>query len=372
MPDVAELTIVIPTLDEELSLPALLNDIAEQALPVNVEVIVVDGGSQDGTLDVCRRWSDDSRFALRLLETEPGRGLQMNAGAAAASASLLLFIHADSRLPSKQWLQRSWRLFCSALESHPSGHIASHHPLRFAPDSAQVSMAYYYFAAKSALNLPETVNGDQALWITKAFFNALGGFDTSLPYMEDARLARKIFAQGDWCLMDDYIQSSSRRFEVQGLARRQCLNGLLRLFDAAGCPEFFSRAHDAYLHQSVAERLQLRRFLAVANTAIWSSGLIVGFRRGLSLGQVAAGQIWQIAFFADAWRSRRRGLAPSQASRACLSFYQKRLAWMVESLPAATFCALGLGAMFAGAWLWCMLERRVSGPADLGNSIQRG
>lgn len=342
MTDPLRLSIVIPALDEASTLPSLLDDLYSQQRGLSLEIIVVDGGSRDDTVAECQDWARRTGATLRVLQTHAGRGHQMNWGAHHASADVLLFLHADSRLSSADWLNASLAGFEQSLDRAPGGRIAAHHPLRFGAGNRGDSVAYFYFAAKSALNLPEAINGDQGLWISKRYFRELGGFDESLPYMEDARLARKIFVTGRWVTLPDVLVTSPRRFESQGLARRQFVNGLLRLFDAAQCAAYFVLARDAYNRQSAASRLKVLPFVAAAHRCVWQGGLRAGLRRSWRLATVIAQQCWQPFFFIDVIAARRRGLPPREVAPRWLNRYQRFVSPVMRSRIAIFGVALAL------------------------------
>ncbi len=113
-------TVVIPTLNEQAALPGCLESVGEGP---RVEIVVSDGGSVDGTVAIAR-----SQPGVIVVEGPPGRGQQMRRGASAASGNILLFLHADCRLPAG-WLEAvvaalrepTTTLACFRLETAPSG-----------------------------------------------------------------------------------------------------------------------------------------------------------------------------------------------------------------------------------------------------------
>ena len=91
-----ELSIIIPVLNEAGILPELVRNLAEQK-DVVAEIIICDGGSSDGTVELARQLAGETAIPVRTLSSPPGRAIQMNEGAHAAAGETLLFLHADSR-----------------------------------------------------------------------------------------------------------------------------------------------------------------------------------------------------------------------------------------------------------------------------------
>jgi len=207
-----ELSIIVPTLNEETDLGATLE--ALQALRRRgVEILVVDGGSADRSVSIACSLSDFVTEAPR------GRASQMNAGAARAAGQVLLFLHADTRLPPDadrlilDGLARSGRLWGRFDVA-----IASHHPL--------------LRAAARLMNLRSRLTGiatgDQAIFVHREVFRACGGFP-DLPLMEDIAFTKALKQDGRPLCLSCRVVTSARRWEKRGVIRTIFLMWRLRL-----------------------------------------------------------------------------------------------------------------------------------------------
>ncbi|MFW5737138.1 MAG: TIGR04283 family arsenosugar biosynthesis glycosyltransferase [Halanaerobium sp.] len=198
-----ELSVVIPTLNEAENIAELIDFINNQE--VQVEIIIADGNSQDGTVEIAKK-----KGAKVINCQAASRGLQLNQGAAAADAPLLLFLHADSELQSsalnslvKKMKEKPAKIGgCFKLK------IKSEHPLlKFISWSSNLRAKH--------LNL---IFGDQGIFIRKKVFKELGGFP-EIDLMEDWEFSKKMAAAGDLLFLDKKIYTSARRWEEYGVLR---------------------------------------------------------------------------------------------------------------------------------------------------------
>lgn len=282
------LSVIIPALNEATALPLLLQDLRAQQ-SIALDIVVVDGGSHDDTATIAQQQG------ARLVRSERGRGRQMNVGAAQARHNALLFLHADSRLPSPT-------LLADALAALPrdTAQVAGHFPLRFTDYAASATPFYRHLEGKTRLNRPYTINGDQGLLISRAFFDALGGFDETLPFLEDQRIAAKIFAQGQWQLLPGELQTSARRFETEGRRTRYTLMALIMALHVADVPEFFERAPQVYAAHHASARLHLRPFVRLIHRVLRDRGLKQTLVILWRAGGFARDNAWQLAYWRDA------------------------------------------------------------------------
>lgn len=191
------ISVVIPVLDEAAALPSLL-----ASLPDEVEVVVADGGSSDGSAEVA------AAAGAVVVEAPRGRAAQQNAGAAAASGDVLVFLHADSRLPAG---------FADSLaRAQADPRVAGgNFALRFDGDDAFSRVLGWWYAVQRMLGV---WYGDSSMWVRAEVFWALGGFPP-LPIMEDYALVRALRLVGATPCLPGPATTSSRRWRALGVRR---------------------------------------------------------------------------------------------------------------------------------------------------------
>jgi len=205
------LSIIVPVLDEAAGIAAAL----EALTPFRqrgVEVIVVDGGSRDRTMELARPLAD------RMIAAPRGRGAQMNAGAAIATGDVLLFLHADTRLPpdvdgllleamrDSTW---QWGRFDTRIEGG--------NPL--------LAMVAGFMNWRSLITGIAT--GDQAMFVRRAAFDAAGGFP-DIALMEDVALSKRLKRIGRPLGLAARVVTSGRRYHERGMIRMILLMWRLR------------------------------------------------------------------------------------------------------------------------------------------------
>ena len=207
------LAIVVPTLDEEDTVRRHL----PAALAVADEVIVADGGSADDTVAVARA------LGARVIEGPPGRGGQLNRGAAAAGAGVLLFLHADTTLPERG----VERIREAVAAGAPGGAFC----LRFDVDRPTQRLGSRLINWRTRwLRVPL---GDQAQFATRETFERLGGF-RDWPILEDLDFALRLRRLPGFTLIAEPVTTGARRFIEQGAARTVATNWLIWLLFLCG------------------------------------------------------------------------------------------------------------------------------------------
>ena len=211
-PPSAGLTIIIPVLNECGIIARLLASLAPFR-ERGVEVVVVDGGSKDGTLTAAGPAAD------RLIVAPCGRARQMNAGAAAVHGPVLLFLHADTRLPAN-----ADELILNGLAA--TGLEWGRFDVRIEGASRWLPFIAWLMNLRSRVTGIAT--GDQAIFVTRRAFDALGGFpDQAL--MEDVELSSRLLRRGRPLCLRPPAVTSGRRWASRGVWRTIVLMSWIRL-----------------------------------------------------------------------------------------------------------------------------------------------
>ena len=207
----ATLSVVIPVLNETSGIVVSLRALAPLAQR-GAQIIVADGGSTDGTADRAQA------SGPQLVRAERGRALQMNAGALQATGEVLLFLHADTLLPPD-----ADRLICQALATGPQVwgrfdvRIDGHHWLL-----RVIALLMNLRSRRTGI-----ATGDQAMFMTRAAFDAVGGFPVQL-LMEDIEMSRRLLRLSHPACLRAQVLTSGRRWESCGVWQTMLLMWRLR------------------------------------------------------------------------------------------------------------------------------------------------
>lgn len=346
-PHLPALSIVVPILNESSCLPGLFS-MLERQRGVAFEVILSDGGSSDGSLDMVGQLSRQASFPSRVLQGEKGRGRQLNAGGAAAQGETLLFLHADSDFSDPRALEKGLAALLEAICRRGDDKVAGHFALRFRRQEEKPSLAYRYYEFKARLNRPGCTHGDQGLLLTRAHFDEVGPFDESLPLLEDTRLAEAIRRQGEWLLLPAEIGTSARRFEIEGLYERQLLNALIMNFAAIGWDAFFRDVSSIYRSQDRTRRLRLLPFLVTIRKLLRALSWRERFQLWYRTGRYVRGNAWQLALARDVRRNLRLGVSMEEMSTPVLGAFDRWFDRLTDHPP-------GRLAAAALVWVWFQL-----------------
>ena len=212
------LSVVIPTLNESRHIDALLDDLQPLRADGH-ELILVDGGSDDDTVDRAGSRVDQLIVASR------GRARQMNAGASGASNPMLWFLHADSRVPAGTHRQ---------LAATATARCWGRFDVRLSGKDWRLRIVERLMNWRSCLSGIAT--GDQGIFVSRELFEGLGGFPEQ-PLMEDIALCKRLRRLArPQCIHTPRLQTSSRRWESGGVGRTILLMWGLRLAYALGAP----------------------------------------------------------------------------------------------------------------------------------------
>jgi len=205
-----KLSIIIPTLNEAEVLSETFDRLKKEG---DTEIIVVDGGSRDQSVEIARKYSD------KVYIVPPGRAGQMNFGARQADGDILLFLHADS-VPDEGGIQKAIASF-----SDPTV-VGGAFQLQF--NTQRFALRLIARFANIRTRMTRVPYGDQGLFILKRTFESLGGFP-EVPIMEDVLMAIKMKQSGKIRLLREKIVTSARRWEKEGLFRTTIQNRLLMI-----------------------------------------------------------------------------------------------------------------------------------------------
>lgn len=201
------ISVIIPALNEAENILKTIESVRQQDQAV--EIIVVDGGSVDGTPEIARTHAT-------VISSPRGRAIQMNAGARHASGDVLLFLHGDSVLASGALGQ---------LQKTMDNPRIAGGSFTLIFDVDNFWLRFYAFC--STIDRLCFRYGDQGIFVRRSTFEAMGGY-AGIPLMEDIDLMRRLPRYGQRCLIRHYpVTTSARRFMEHGVVRQEALNVIL-------------------------------------------------------------------------------------------------------------------------------------------------
>lgn len=224
-------SIIMPVLNEESALEVqllqLVRLMANQHADHERELLIVDGGSDDVTVAIAERYGT-------VIHAPRGRARQMNAGAAAATGDVLLFLHADTLLPPGAFAAIEQALADPAV-------VGGAFRLRF--DCPKAAYRLVAFSANLRARLRGIFTGDQAYFVRAASFLAVGGYP-DIALMEDLEIIARLRKIGKVVLLREYVTTSARRHRQIGLWRSVAFMWYMRTRYALGVsPEQLQRKY---------------------------------------------------------------------------------------------------------------------------------
>ena len=202
-------SVIIPVYNEELTLQKNLPSLLDNS---DIEIIVVDGGSGDGTLESARR------FPVKVEQCSKNRAIQMNKGAEVSSGDMLLFLHADC-LFDKDGLE----LVKSLAKSKYVGGCFSQRI-----DSSKIIYRVIEASGNLRAKISKIFYGDQAVFIRRDVFFELGGFD-GVSMFEDVLFSKKMMRAGISKVLNARVYTSPRRWEKNGILKTTLINWILTM-----------------------------------------------------------------------------------------------------------------------------------------------
>ena len=204
-----KISVIIPVLNEAANLEKTLAQAQEDR---DVEIIVVDGGSEDDTVEIAKKHG-----VKVMISPQPGRSFQMNFGAQKATGNILLFLHGDTILP-EGYIQK---IIIAFTETET---IAG--AFELAIDGEKLSLRLVEKAVNWRSRLLSLPYGDQGIFVKASVFWELGGFP-SLPIMEDFIFIRKLRSLGKITILPAPVITSGRRWQKLGVWKTTLLNQVI-------------------------------------------------------------------------------------------------------------------------------------------------
>ncbi len=211
------ISVIVPTLNEAATIWPTLDRILRLD---RVEVVVADGGSSDGTAEIARS------LGAAVVESKKGRAVQMNAGAAAASGEVLVFLHADTLLPD------GWTTLVREIAER-QGIVGG--AFKFKLDKTLPWSRIIERLANARSRILQMPYGDQAIFLKADLLRKMGGFP-EIPIMEDFEFVRRLRAKGDISLAPVPATTSARRWKRLGVLTTTLINQIVILAYFAGVP----------------------------------------------------------------------------------------------------------------------------------------
>ncbi len=209
---VLKISIIIPVLNEANNIGHLLTYLIQNSSSHIQEILIIDGGSNDGTQKVVKNFPISSsvlRNNIKLVNSSKGRAKQMNLGARKAKSEILYFLHADS-YPPKNYDEH-------ILNEFKKGFFAGCFRLKFDSNHPVLKISQWF----TRFNSKSCRGGDQSLFVTKCLFENLNGFDENYMVYEDCEFINRIYSTTKFKVIPKILTTSARRYKKNGIWRLQ-------------------------------------------------------------------------------------------------------------------------------------------------------
>ena len=221
------ISVIIPILNEATILAKTLSRLQPEL--ANHELIIVDGGSTDGSVDIAKKYG-------RVVISERGRAKQLNAGASASTGDILIFLHADV------WLEAG--AFAAVETALSSGYVGGGFLQKI--DGPSILYRIIERTADMRGKYLKVFYGDSGIFVSRSNFERIGGF-TEVPIMEEMGFSKKLRRLGKTKMVKPRIHISARRWEANGIIRTTVKNWFITLLYFLG----FSSERLAKLYRNI-------------------------------------------------------------------------------------------------------------------------
>ncbi len=196
-----QISIIIPVLNEENSIVSLLNYLFEIQNPeFTQEIIVVDGGSQDKTLQILQNYP-----SVKVIQSEKGRAKQMNIGAKNATSEILYFLHCDT-FPPKNFDSE-------IVNQEKKGKLSGCFKMKFDNNHIVLKVSQWF----TKFNSKSCRGGDQSLFVERNLFEKLNGFDEKLTIYEDNEFIHRLYKNSKFVVIQKPVTTSARKYIKNGV-----------------------------------------------------------------------------------------------------------------------------------------------------------
>jgi rSAM/selenodomain-associated transferase 2 len=221
------ISVIVPVLDEEAEIPGALASLAGEGAAH--EVVVVDGGSADRSVALARAGG------ARIVAAPRGRGAQMNGGARAATGEILVFLHADVRMPPGA--------LAGIVEACADPAVAGGGFCKRYDRETPLLVAMAGVQNQVRSRLGHSLVGTQAMFVRRAVFDRLGGF-REWPLLEDVDFSDRLRREGRIAILAGPVLASARRYHRRGVVRQIAINAtVLALFRLGASPGWLRRLY---------------------------------------------------------------------------------------------------------------------------------
>lgn len=199
------ISIIIPVLNEENSIAKLLDYLIKITDPkFTKEILIVDGGSQDSTLEILKNYP-----SIKIIHTQKNRSIQMNFGAKNATSDILYFLHCDTFPPNN--------FDAEIINQVQNGNLSGCFKMKFDNNHIVLKVSQWF----TQFNFQSCRGGDQSLFVEKKLFDTLNSFDENLNIYEDNEFISRLYLNSKFTVIQKSVTTSARKYLKNGIWKLQ-------------------------------------------------------------------------------------------------------------------------------------------------------